>query len=186
MMNPADQMHALRSGCGVLAPPRAFVAVAGPDAESLLQNLLTQDLAGMADGEARRALLLTPKARIASDMRVIRTATGFLLETRDAEGLAALLVRYRLGAKAEIEATGHWSLISLIGPDAPGIALPGVRIASTRPSGRAPSPSRRRRSRRCASRPGSSTPTSAGCPPRPGSSTPPCRSPRAASSDRSR
>ena len=34
MMNPADQMHALRSGCGVLAPPRAFVAVAGPDAEA--------------------------------------------------------------------------------------------------------------------------------------------------------
>ena len=78
MMNPADQMHALRSGCGVLAPPRAFVAVAGPDAESLLQNLLTQDLAGMVEGEARRALLLTPKARIVSDARVIRILAEYL------------------------------------------------------------------------------------------------------------
>lgn len=131
MMNPADQMLALRTGCGVLAPPRAFVSVEGPDAEALLQNLLTQELAGMAEGEARRALLLTPKARIVSDMRVIRTGTGFLLETRDADELAAVLLRYRLGSKAEIEATGHWSLVSLIGPAAPGIEVPGVRIAST-------------------------------------------------------
>ena len=63
------------------------------NASALLQNLLTQDLAGMAEGETRRALLLTPKARIVSDVRVIRTGTGFLLETRDADGLAALLVR---------------------------------------------------------------------------------------------
>ena len=131
MMQPADQMRALRTGCGVLAPPRGFVAVDGPDAEALLQNLLTQDIAGMADGEARRALLLTPKARIVADVRAIRTGTGFLLETTDADGLAALLLRYRLASKAEIAATGHWSLISLIGPDAPSIELPGVRLAST-------------------------------------------------------
>ena len=131
MMDPADQMRTLRTGCGVLAPPRGFVTVEGPDAEALLQNLLTQDLADMAEGEARRALLLTPKARIVADVRVLRTSTGFLLETADAEALAALLLRYRLASKAEIAATGHWSLISLIGPDAPGIELPGLRLETT-------------------------------------------------------
>ena len=130
---PADQIRALREGCGVLAPARAFVAVEGADAESLLQNLLTQDVTGMADGEARRALLLTPKARVLADVRVVRLDQGrFLLDVEPdaADGLAAALLRYRLAAKAEIQPTGHWSLLSLIGPGAPAIDLPGTRIES--------------------------------------------------------
>jgi folate-binding Fe-S cluster repair protein YgfZ len=46
----AQQLAVLRSAAGVLAPPRAFIAVEGPDAESFLQNLLTQDLAGIGPG----------------------------------------------------------------------------------------------------------------------------------------
>lgn len=131
---PADQMRALREGCGVLAPPRAFVAVDGPDAEALLQNLLTQDLTGMADGEARRALLLTPKARIIADTRAVRLGDGrYLLdlEPEAAAGLAALLLRYRLAAKADVGVADQWSLLSLIGPGAPAIELPGTRVATT-------------------------------------------------------
>ena len=129
--DPAVQMRALRAGCGVLAPPRAFVAVEGPDAHVLLQNLLTQDLDGIAEGEARRALLLTPKARIVADARVTRMGgERYLLdvEPEAAEPLAALLLRYRLAAKAEIAATGHWSLVSLIGPGALAIDLPGTAL----------------------------------------------------------
>ena len=131
---PADQMRALREGCGVLAPPRAFVSVEGPDAHALLQNLLTQDLDGIAEGEARRALLLTPKARVLVDLRVTRVGDGrFLLdvEPEAAEPLAALLLRYRLRAQAEIAVTGHWSLVSLIGPGATAIELPGTRHATS-------------------------------------------------------
>lgn len=131
---PADQLAALRSGCGVLAPARAFVAVEGPDAEAFLQNLLTQDLAGIADGEARRALLLTPKARVLADVRVTRLGEERLLldvEPVAADGLAKQLMRYRLGSKVQIEATDQWALVSLIGPSAPAIDLPGTRLATT-------------------------------------------------------
>jgi folate-binding protein YgfZ len=131
--SPTDQLAALRTGCGVLAPARAFVAVAGPDAEAFLQNLLTQDLAGIADGESRRALLLTPKAKVLADVRVTRLGPDSLVldvEPTAVDGLVKQLTRYRLGSKATIEATNHWSLLSLIGPGALAIDLPGTRIES--------------------------------------------------------
>ena len=131
---PADQLRALREGCGVLAPPRGFVAVDGADAEALLQNLLTQDVAGMADGEARRALLLTPKARVVADARVVRLGdTRYLLDVEPvaAADLVTQLLRYRLAAKAEIAVADQWSLVSLIGPGAPALDLPGTRIATS-------------------------------------------------------
>lgn len=133
-LTPAEQLAALRTGCGVAAPPVGAVEVTGPDAESLLQNVLSQDLAGMAEGEARRALLLTPKARIVADLRVLARGDGrFLLLTEPAAAapLAAQLVRFRLAAKAEIAETAHWSLVRLVGPGAAAIELPGPRIAGT-------------------------------------------------------
>ena len=131
--SPADQLVALRTACGVLAPTRAFVAVEGADAESFLQNLLTQDLNGLADGEARRALLLTPKAKVLADVRVTRLGPERLLleiEPNAADDLIKQLTRYRLGSKVTIEATAQWSLLSLIGPEAPAIEVPGTRIES--------------------------------------------------------
>ena len=123
--SPAEQLAALRTGCGVLAPARAFVAVEGVDAEAFLQNLLTQDLAGITDGETRRALLLTPKAKVLADLRVTRLGPERLLldaEPAVLDELVKQLTRYRLGSKATIEATGDWVCISLIGPTAPAIA----------------------------------------------------------------
>ena len=132
--SPAEQLAALRTGCGVLAPARAFVAVEGVDAEAFLQNLLTQDLAGITDGESRRALLLTPKAKVLADLRVTRLGPERLLldaEPAVLDELVKQLTRYRLGSKATIEATGDWVCISLIGPTAPAIALPGIRVVTT-------------------------------------------------------
>lgn len=131
---PADQLAALRTGCGVVVPARAFIAVTGPDAEAFLQNLLTQDLAGICDGESRRALLLTPKAKVLADLRVTRIGDDHLVLDVDSiagDELLRQLTRYRLASKVELETTESWSLVSLIGPDAAAIELPGTRIATT-------------------------------------------------------
>ena len=128
---PADQVSALRSGCGVAAPPAGVVEVEGPDAATLLQNVLSQDLDGIAEGESRRALLLTPKARVVADLRVLARGDGrFLLLTEPAAAapLAAQLTRFRLAAKADIRETGHWSVVRLVGPGAAGIDLPGTPL----------------------------------------------------------
>ncbi len=42
--------------------PRAFVRVAGPEAASYLQRMVSNDVAALAVGESCDALLLTPSA----------------------------------------------------------------------------------------------------------------------------
>ncbi|MGA0121832.1 MAG: YgfZ/GcvT domain-containing protein [Gaiellales bacterium] len=130
-LDPGAQIEALRSGAGVCAPAGGVGEVEGPDAAALLQNVLSQDLAGMADGAARRALLLTPKARVVADLRVLRRdADRYLLLTEPtaADALAGQLTRFRLSMRAEIRTTGHWALVSVVGPAAPRIELPGERL----------------------------------------------------------
>ena len=46
---------------------RSVIRVSGPDLESFLQNLLTQD-AVLAPGEGRYAALLTPQGKVVADM----------------------------------------------------------------------------------------------------------------------
>jgi tRNA-modifying protein YgfZ len=94
--------------------PRAFVRVAGPDAEDYLQRMLSNDIAALAVGESCQALLLTPKARVIAPLRVLRRGTDdFLLLTEPelGETLRAGLVRMRFAAKAEIELEEHTSTL---------------------------------------------------------------------------
>ncbi len=94
--------------------PRAYVRVAGPDAEDYLQRMLSNDVAALAVGESCEALLLTPKARVIAPMRVLRRSDDdFLLLTEPelGETLRDQLVRMRFAAKAEIEPEEHSSTV---------------------------------------------------------------------------
>jgi folate-binding protein YgfZ len=103
--------------------PRAFVRVAGPDAEDLLQRMLSNDVAALAQGDACEALLLTPKARVIAPLTVWRRGDDdFLLLTEPELGeiVRGHLVRMRFAAKAEVEAEEHTSTLVL------GGGLPGI------------------------------------------------------------
>jgi len=103
--------------------PRAFVRVAGPDAEDYLQRMLSNDVAALGPGESCDALLLTPKARVLAPMRVVRRADDdFLLLTEPelGETLRDQLLRMRFAAKAEIELEEHTSMI-VFGREVEGI-----------------------------------------------------------------
>jgi tRNA-modifying protein YgfZ len=94
--------------------PRAFVRVAGPDAEDFLQRMLSNDVAALAPGGSCEALLLTAKARVIAPMRVLRRASDdFLLLTEPelGERVRHELARFRFAAKAEIAAEEHRSLV---------------------------------------------------------------------------
>ena len=96
--------------------PRAFVSVRGPDAEDYLQRMLSNDVAGLAAGEACEALLLTPKARVIASMLVLRRGPDdFLLLTEPelGETLRDELLRMRFAAKAEIAPEEHRSYLLL-------------------------------------------------------------------------
>lgn len=85
---------------------RALISVQGPDARSFLNNLLTQDVIGLAPGLVRFAGLLSPPGRLLFDLFAIGETDGVVLDV-DAQYRDVLIQRlsmYRLRAKVEIMA----------------------------------------------------------------------------------
>jgi len=106
--------------------PRAFVRVAGPDAEAYLQRMLSNDVEAIGPGEACEALLLTARGRVIATLVVVHRRTGdFLLLTEPELGQRVRdeLLRFRFAAKAEIELEGHVSTLVLGEPARDG-AIP--------------------------------------------------------------
>jgi tRNA-modifying protein YgfZ len=100
--------------------PRAFVRVAGPDAEDYLQRMVSNDVEALGVGDVCDALLLTPKARVIATLRVWRRAEDdFLLLTEPELGdaVAGELGRLRFAAKCEIESEQHTSAIVFSGSE---------------------------------------------------------------------
>ncbi len=85
---------------------RALVRVSGPEARPFLHNLLTQDVASLAEAEVRFGALLSPPGRLLFDLFLWGGADAVLLdvaaERRDA--LVHRLTMYRLRAAVQIEA----------------------------------------------------------------------------------
>jgi tRNA-modifying protein YgfZ len=112
--------------------PRAFVRVAGPDAEDYLQRMVSNDVAVLAAGEMCDALLLTPKARIIAPLRVLRRADDdFLLFTEPGLGevVRSQLLRARFAAKVAIELEEHQSWLVLGGSEVLDERPPGNEVS---------------------------------------------------------
>ncbi|HEX5468480.1 MAG TPA: hypothetical protein VFW80_05490 [Gaiellaceae bacterium] len=86
---------------------RGYVEATGPDAQDFLERMLSNEVASLREGEARQALLLTPKGRIVAPLRVVRVSEeGFLLVTDTsglAEPVADALRAARFASRCEIE-----------------------------------------------------------------------------------
>ena len=83
---------------------RAILVVAGDDAESFLNRLLTNSMLGMRQGEARYAALLSPQGKLMFDFFVLRRADAFWIDClRDtAADLARRLGLFKLGSRVRI------------------------------------------------------------------------------------
>jgi folate-binding protein YgfZ len=88
-----------------LLPDRGVVKVAGDEARTFLNGLLTTDVATVTPGRARFAALLTPQGKIIADCIVAEENGAFLLDCpRElATALADRLRFYKLRAKVTIE-----------------------------------------------------------------------------------
>jgi len=88
-----------------LLPDRGVVSVEGDDAEKLLQGFLTNDMKLLADQPAIYSALCTPQGKILFDLFVVKTPTGFILETaRDqTTALVNRMEQFKLRAKADIK-----------------------------------------------------------------------------------
>jgi tRNA-modifying protein YgfZ len=91
-----------------VVPDRALVRMSGPDAVAHLQSMVSNDVEAIPSGGGAYALLLTPKARVISDLEVFNTPAGLVLacppETRD--DVVDVLVRARFRKKVELEPAG--------------------------------------------------------------------------------
>ena len=163
--------------------------MSGPDAVAHLQSMVSNDVEAIPSGGGAYALLLTPKARVISDLEVFNTPAGLVLacppETRD--DVVDVLVRARFRKKVELEAAAG----AVVWGEADGaLATMETPIGPYRLVERAPAENGAgdwevaRIEAGIPGSAGSSGPTR--CPPRPASSSGPSASPRAAIPARSR
>ncbi len=113
-----DELQALRDG-------RAFaelsawrtVVCRGSDAPKWLNDLLTAEILELREGQARRALLLTPTGRIRADITVTGFREGFLLlqDPAQPEAIHLLLDRYVLSSDVELEDRSSLALVAFPG-----------------------------------------------------------------------
>ena len=85
-------------------PDRAVLSLEGAEAENFLHNMVTADVLGLAQGQARYAALLSPQGKILFDFFVLKTAEGYFLDcaASQLEELMKRLNFYRLRAKVVI------------------------------------------------------------------------------------
>ena len=114
------QLELLHDGAAIVdRPGRGAVLVAGPDAFSFLQALVSADLDPLADGDGVHSLLLTPQGKLDVDFRLLRVGDDAWLDTDPDYGprLAASLERFRIRVKADVtDRSEEWQTFSLIGP----------------------------------------------------------------------
>lgn len=113
---------------------RGVVRVAGPDAAHFLNNLVTSEVAHLADGEAAYAALLTPQGKMLFDFLAVRDGDGYRLDTA-AEAAAALAQRlgfYKLRAKVTVADLSRDDAVIAFWGGEPPATLPGVAYADPR------------------------------------------------------
>lgn len=99
---------------------RAVLALSGADAETFLQGLVSNDIAGAVDGRAVHAALLTPQGKYLFDFFVVAAGDRLLLdcEAERREALKRRLAMYRLRAAVTIEEATALSVYAIYGPGA--------------------------------------------------------------------
>jgi folate-binding protein YgfZ len=107
---------------------RDVLSVHGPEAVAWLQGQLSQDVAGLAVGEASWSFVLAPQGKVAGWGRVVRTADDAVQVDVDAgagPAWVARLERFKLRTKAEID----------LRAEVPCVAVRGVRPEGSLPAG---------------------------------------------------
>ena len=113
------EYRALRNDAALVEATHDLVTVAGPDAASFLQGILSQDIEGMELGSVARSFLLNPSGKLTALLWVLR-GEEWIGVVSDA-GLGAVVAEslnyYRIRVKAEVSVDDRpgWSMV---GPNA--------------------------------------------------------------------
>jgi folate-binding protein YgfZ len=98
---------------------RSLLRLAGKDPVGMLNAVLTNDVPAQDDHGAY-AMLLNPKGRVQTDLRVVKTRDEVLVDTEPegAEATAEILGRYAPFSRVKLEELPDWKVLGLYGPRA--------------------------------------------------------------------
>ncbi|MDX2009317.1 MAG: glycine cleavage T C-terminal barrel domain-containing protein [Myxococcaceae bacterium] len=99
---------------------RDTVRLTGPDRESFLQGMVTNDVEKLAVGASCPVAMLTAKGAMVGDGRVVKLADALLLDTGPGRGAAVrdFLNKYLISEEAEVADAPDVALVGLVGPEA--------------------------------------------------------------------
>ncbi|MCW5771612.1 MAG: folate-binding protein YgfZ [Rhodospirillaceae bacterium] len=113
---------------------RGLVRIAGPDARSFLQGIVSNDVGKVTPAQSIYAALLTPQGKYLHDFFIAELAGALFLdcEAGRREDLVRRLARYRLRSKVEVAAAPDDLAVALIygGGALPALGLPALRGAA--------------------------------------------------------
>ncbi len=129
--NGQASLVALREGAAVVdRPERSVLRLTGKDPVGMLNAVLTNDVPREGD-RGVYAMLLNPKGRVQTDLRVVKAGEDVLVDTEPEGAQAAreILGRYAPFSRVKLEdLSASWSVLGLYGPDAMGL-LGGLEAA---------------------------------------------------------
>lgn len=101
----------------------------GDDALRFLNDLISQEMGDMADGEVRRSFLLEPQGKLRFLLWVIRNGDryGLVSEEGRGEDLATTLTRYRIRVKVDITPEDRETTI-VVQTANPGLGAPPTEV----------------------------------------------------------
>jgi folate-binding protein YgfZ len=118
--NELEGYAAMREGVTlVYRPERSLLRLAGKDPVGMLNAVLTNDVPDQGERGAY-AMLLNPKGRVQTDLRVVKTGDSILVDTEPegAEATAEILGRYAPFSRVKLERLPDWKVLGLYGPRA--------------------------------------------------------------------
>lgn len=112
-------------------PTRSLIRISGKDAQDFLHSLITTDVEGLPENEARPGALLTPQGKILFDFSIWRDADGFVVETdaSQREALTKRLMMYKLRAAVDLAALPEDGVTVFWGEDADGAEITDAGFA---------------------------------------------------------
>jgi tRNA-modifying protein YgfZ len=129
----AAEYRTMTEGCGLFdRSERGKLALTGADAATFLQGQVSNDVEGLVPGTGCYAAFLTPKGKMLGDVRILATEDELLLDTERAalQALFNMIRHFSLGYEVELhKRTLERGLLSLIGPEAPGVIGAGELAA---------------------------------------------------------
>ena len=117
---------------------RPKLSFAGPQALWYLNQLVSNQVEELPAGQGMEALLLTPKGRITSVLRVLSTAQGALVDADggDRQAIYDFFANRVFATRVKVgDVTDDFSILRLLGPNALTTMADGLELSQAMPEG---------------------------------------------------